>query len=149
MIIGEKSFAQLSSWNQEQWSERHQEQLRTACGYSQIAKVKASWDKSHDLYYFVSFPTRAGWEPDKQTRRIYHPDHIDNRDGHVRAFCLAMHQYVVDLNRIEKDYYNAIEMMGCSVQQPKGEYLFFYQYRQYPVRTFTLACDNQPTEELV
>ena len=149
MIIGEKSFAQLSSWNQEQWSERHQEQLRTACGYSQIAKVKASWDKSHDLYYFVSFPTRAGWEPDKQTRRIYHPDHIDNRDGHVRAFCLAMHQYVVDLNRIEKDYYNAIEMMGCSVQQPKGEYLFFWQYRQYPVRTYKLACDNQPTEELV
>jgi len=149
MIIGEKSFAQLSSWNQEQWSERHQEQLRTACGYSQIAKVKASWDKNHDLYYFVSFPTRAGWEPDKQTRRIYHPDHIDNRDGHVRAFCLAMHQYVVDLNRIEKDYYNAIEMMGCSVQQPKGEYLFFWQYRQYPVRTFKLACDNQPTEELV
>lgn len=134
MIITEHSRTDAG---QNGWAYWHNEQLRMTQGYSQVATVKASWNKDHDLYYYVSWPVGAGWEVDKQRRRIYHPDNIDNRDGHVRAFILAMQDYTKLMNVADwKEYRNAIKLCGCSVQQPKGEYLFFYQYMQMEIKAY-------------
>lgn len=133
MIITEHSRRDAG---QNGWAYWHNQQLRFTQGYSQIAKVKASWNQHHDLYYYVSWPKSDGWEIDKQSRRIYHPDSIDNRDGHVRAFVLAMQEFSRWLNMREKDYKTAIKLCGCSVQQPKGEYLFFWQYMQMDIGAY-------------